>query len=174
MLKKKKICFISSTRADYSLLLPLILKIKKDKLFTLQLIVTGSHLDKKYGNTINEIEKEKIKIDYKVKILDKNHIIDRLSTIKSTSEALQNISICISKLNPDLLILLGDRYEILAASIGASFLRIPIAHIHGGEFTEGAIDDSIRHSITKMSSLHLVSQSLSEKVIQLGVTKKCF
>ena len=76
-------------------------------------------------------------------------------------------------MNPDLLILLGDRYEILAASIGASFLRIPIAHIHGGELTEGAIDDSIRHSITKMSSLHLVSHEVYRKrVIQLGESPK--
>lgn len=162
-----KISVVTGTRAEYGLLSNLIKLINKDKNFELQLIVTGSHLLKKYGKTFNEIKKDKIKISNKINILSgsdsENSIID------ATSNALSKIGYALKKFSPKALIILGDRYEILGAAIAANFLRIPIYHFHGGERTEGLIDESIRHAISKMSTLHFVANSVYRKrVIQLG------
>lgn len=162
-----KISVVTGTRAEYGLLSNLIKLINQDKNFKLQLIVTGSHLLKKYGETYNEIKKDKIVISKKINILSgsdsENSIID------ATSNALSKIGHALKKFSPKALIILGDRYEILGAAIAANFLRIPIYHFHGGERTEGLIDESIRHAISKMSTLHFVANSVYRKrVIQLG------
>ncbi len=169
--KKYKICFITGSRAEYGLLKNLIRLFQDDKTKATFLIVTGSHLSKKFGQTVNEIKEDKIKITKKINILQNND--SPISILKSTSVAIQKISNELIKIKPDLIIILGDRYEIFASAIAASFLRIPICHFHGGERTEGNIDEFMRHSITKMSSLHFVSNEVYKKrVIQLGEQPK--
>lgn len=156
----RKICVVTSTRAEYGIMSRLIKNLESDSDVELQLIVTGTHLSKKFGNTITEITSkitEKIDID-----IEKDPSI-------SMSFAIKNFSNVFKKLKPDILVVLGDRYEIMAVAISAILNNIPIAHIHGGETTEGAIDEAIRHSITKMSHLHFTScQEYRNRVIQLG------
>ena len=165
--KKNKICFVTGSRAEYGLLKNLIQIFNKDKSKNIDLIVTGSHLSKKFGQTINEIKNDKLKISKKINILENSD--SPLAILRYTSKALKKISLQLEKIKPDLLIILGDRFEIFATAIAASFLKIPICHFHGGESTEGNIDEFIRHSITKMSSLHFVTNNIYKKrVIQLG------
>ena len=128
--KARKICFLTGSRAEYGLLSGLIKKVQKNKSSSSQLIVTGTHLSKEYGNTIDFIIKDKIKISRKVDISLINNT--KLGVAKSLSLAVEKISRNLNNLNPDLLILLGDRYETFAAAVSATILNIPIAHIHGG------------------------------------------
>ncbi len=167
MLDIKKICVITGSRAEYGLLRKLIKILDVSELFQLQLIVTGSHLSKKFGETINEVEGDGFKINSKIDI---NLVSDTpIGISKSTSIGLSGFAGEFELLKPDMILVLGDRFEILSAVIAAMFARIPIAHIHGGELTEGAIDDAIRHSITKFSHLHFVGNEVYRKrVIQLG------
>ena len=165
---KKKICIISTSRADYSFLKPLVITFKKEKKFKTIFLVTGTHLVKKYGYSIKEIIKDKLKIDKKMSInlgeksSSKNISFLLGEYIKQFSKSLKNI-------NPDYLVLLGDRYEILSAALTAYIMNIPIIHIAGGEVTEGSYDDGFRHSITKLSSIHFVTTDQHRKrVIQLG------
>ena len=147
MLEIKKICVVTGTRAEYGLLRKLIKILDESKNIQLQLIVTGSHLSRKFGQTIKEVEGDGIKIDSKIDI---NLVSDTPKGIsESTSRGLSGFANEFELLNPDMVVVLGDRFEILSAVIAAMFSRIPIAHIHGGELTEGAVDDAIRHSITK-------------------------
>ncbi len=163
----KKICFISGSRADYGLMSNFMKLVKKDKKFLLQLIVTGTHLSPQHGYTYKEILKDNFSIDAKV---DLNIINDRpIDICQYMSLAINEISKKLNYLKPDLIVLLGDRYEIFAASSAALIYQIPICHLHGGEITTGSIDDSFRHSITKMSNLHFVSNQIYKKrVNQLG------
>ena len=164
---KRKICFITTSRADFGILSGLIKKFKKDKSLITKLIVTGSHLSNNFGKTVVEIKNSKIKIDYKVKILKK---------INSDSDINKTLSITLNKFNelfnllkPNLIILLGDRYETLGVAISALNLKIPIAHINGGEKTTGSVDDIYRHCITKMSNLHFTSNiKYKKRINQLG------
>lgn len=160
-----KICVITGSRAEYGLLEPLINKIKNDKELQLQLIVTGMHLHIEFGNTYKQIEKE-YEISSKINL----ELIKYQEDIAS-SMAIANIefSKAFNSLNPDLIIILGDRFEIFSVATVATILNIPIAHIHGGELTYGAIDDAFRHSITKMSHLHFTSTNIyKNRVIQMG------
>ena len=167
----KKVCFISGSRSDYGLLMPLMKLIKKDKNFIFQLIVTGTHLSKRHNSTFKEIIKDKFKINYLININVKGH--KKEDICKSMSIATKNISFKLKLLKPDLIILLGDRYEIFSACSAAFVHQIPICHLHGGELTRGSIDDGFRHSITKMSNLHLVStEKYSKRVKQLGENPK--
>lgn len=167
----KKIAVVTGTRADYGLLKPLLEGIEKHEGFSLQLIVTAMHLSKEFGYTVSEIENDGFSIAKKIDCLLSSD--SAVGVSKSLSLALIGISEALAELEPDLLILLGDRTEILAAAIAASNANIPIAHIHGGETTEGAVDESIRHSITKMSYWHFTSTEVYRKrVIQLGEDPK--
>ncbi len=169
--QKLDITIVTGTRAEFGLLKKLIKKINKDEQLNLSLSVTGSHLSSLHGETINEIINEGLKIDSKV---DLNLKFDNPKNISSaTANGIIGYSKIFSKFKPDLLIILGDRYEILAAVLAACFENIPIAHIHGGERTEGLIDESIRHAITKFSHLHFVACEIYRKrVIQLGENPK--
>ena len=160
----RKICVVTGTRAEYGLLYWLLKEIEADK--ELQLIATGMHLSPEFGLTYQTIEKE-FKINKKIEML----LSSDTSVGISKSMGLAQISFAESydELKPDIVIVLGDRYEIFSATSAAMIARIPIAHIHGGEKTEGAFDESIRHSITKMSHLHFTATNeYKNRVIQLG------
>lgn len=163
----KKIAVVTSTRAEYGLLSRLIKRIFEDEQVILDLIVSGGHLSKKQGYTVKEIESDGFPISHKIPILEEN---DTPRDISSTmANALKLFGECFEKDKPDLLIVLGDRTEMLSVVIAAVNERIPVAHIHGGEITEGAIDDCVRHAITKMSYLHFTScEQYRKRVIQLG------
>lgn len=164
----RKICVVTGTRAEYGLLSRLIGLIHDSAETQLQLIATNMHLSSKYGNTYLEIEKDGFTIDKKIPILEEGND-DANATLKSMSKALSGFADAYDGLKPDMVVVLGDRYEILAAATAALIERIPTAHIHGGEITEGAYDDAIRHSITKMSHLHFTStEEYRKRVIQLG------
>ena len=163
----RKICVVTGTRAEYGLLRPLLLILKNDPEIELQLIVTGSHLSAQHGSTVNEIEADGFTPSAKlpVDLADDS----KLGVAKVMAHTTSQIAESFSRLTPDVVVLLGDRYEILAAAQAALIIGIPVAHIHGGEVTTGAFDDSIRHAITKMSSLHFVAaQEYARRVVQLG------
>lgn len=165
----RKICVVTGTRAEYGLMSRLIRLINDSDKTQLQLIATNMHLSTKYGNTYQEIEADGIRIDKKVPIIDDNAPDTAEETLHSMSRALSGFAEAYTELKPDLIVMLGDRYEILAAATAALIERIPVAHLHGGEITEGAYDDAIRHSITKMSHLHFTStEDYRKRVIQLG------
>jgi len=158
---------VTGSRADYGLLKRLMKLIDSDPKMKLQIIVTGSHLSSKHGFTYKEIEEDGFQIDFKVDIIE--NIIDAQSTARAMSKAQIEITKISSEIKPDLMLVLGDRYEILSAVISALLTNVPVAHIHGGEVTTGAFDDSIRNAITKMSHLHFVATANSKnRVIQMG------
>ena len=164
----RKICFITGTRAEYGLLSRLMKMIQDDQDTQLQIVATNMHLSPKFGNTYQEIENDGFTIDKKIPILEDGKD-DANATLKSMAKALTGFADAYDELKPDMVVVLGDRYEILAAATAALIERIPIAHIHGGEITEGAYDDAIRHSITKMSHLHFAStEEYRKRIIQLG------
>ena len=164
---KRKICVITGGRAEYGLLERLMRGIQKSDALQLQLIATGMHLLPAFGLTYQEIERDGFAIDRKVESITG---IDTPADIaKSMGLAMHGFADALSGLQPDLIVLLGDRYEIFAAAASALVLRIPVAHLHGGELTEGAYDDALRHSITKMSHLHFVAaEPYRQRVMQLG------
>ncbi len=165
----RKICIVTGTRAEYGLLSRLMKLINDSSETQLQIIATNMHLSPKYGNTYQEIENDGFTIDCKVPIIDENGKDDANATLKSMTKALAGFADAYDALKPDLVVVLGDRYEILAAATAALIERIPIAHIHGGEITEGAYDDAIRHAITKMSHLHFpTTEDYRKRIIQLG------
>ena len=154
-MKQRKICIVTGTRAEYGLLSFLMKSIKQEQGLKLQIIATGMHLSPEYGLTYKEIQEDGFIIDKMLEMLVSG---DKPTAItKSTGLGLIGFASSFKELDPDLVILLGDRFEVFAAAISATFARIPIAHIHGGETTEGAFDEAIRHSITKMSWFHFVS-----------------
>lgn len=167
MKKKKKICIITGTRAEYGLFYPLLKKIQVDGQLELQICVSGMHLSPEFGLTYKVIENDGFEVNEKVEMLLSSDT--EVGVTKSIGLGIIGFADTLNRLKPDLLILLGDRFETLAAAITALIARIPIAHLYGGELTEGVIDEAIRHSITKMSILHLVStEEYKRRVIQLG------
>ena len=169
--KFKKICVVTGSRAEYGLLKKILLLIKKEKLFELQLVVTGSHLSKKHGFTIKKIIKDQFKIKNRIDLkLDKDNTV---SLANSMSLGLSKFVKIFKKNKPDIIILLGDRYEIFVASVAATLSRIPVGHIHGGEITKSLVDEAFRHSITKMSHLHFTATNeYKKRVIQMGEIPK--
>ncbi|MGI1677488.1 MAG: UDP-N-acetylglucosamine 2-epimerase (hydrolyzing) [Cellvibrionaceae bacterium] len=162
-----KIAVFTGTRADYGLLYWLMRDIQSDPGLTLQLIVSGTHLSPEFGLTYQEIVADGFEIDSKVEMLLSSDTAKGI--VKSIGLATLGFADEFSRLAPDLLIILGDRFEALAAAQSAMILKIPILHLHGGEITEGAYDDAIRHAITKLSLLHCTSmETYRQRVIQLG------
>lgn len=165
-MSQKKVCVVTGTRAEYGLLYWLMKELDRHRDFHLQLIVTGMHLSPEFGLTYKEIEKD-FTITKKIEMLLSSDTSVGIS--KSMGLAQISFAEAYDEMEPDLLILLGDRYEIFAAASAAMIARIPIAHLHGGETTEGAFDEAMRHSITKMSHLHFTAtEEYRNRVIQLG------
>ncbi|MFC1590169.1 UDP-N-acetylglucosamine 2-epimerase, partial [Candidatus Omnitrophota bacterium] len=163
----RKICVVTGSRADYAALRPLLYELKDDRTLKLQLVATGMHLSSDFGLTYREIEKDGFKIDEKIKILSSSDTPAGIS--KSMGLAMTGLAKAYERLAPDILVVYGDRFEIFSAASAALVSRIPVAHISGGAITEGALDDSFRHSITKMSHLHFTTTEENRKrVIQLG------
>lgn len=162
----RKICVVTGTRAEYGLLYWLLKEIEADSELKLQLIVTGMHLSPEFGLTYKEIEKE-FKIDKKIEILSSSHT--SLDICAEMARVYEKFAPALAELKPDILVLLGDRYEIFGVAGVASIMQIPIAHIHGGETTQGAFDEAFRHSITKMSHIHFAATNeYANRIIQLG------
>jgi len=146
---------------------PLIRLIHEDPDITLQLVVTGSHLEEKFGHTVNEIESDGYPIACRVPLGLSEH--STIATAAATGRSVTLLADAFAELTPDIIVLLGDRYEIFGAAAAAMILRIPVAHIHGGEATEGLIDEAIRHSVSKMSQLHFsAAEEYRNRIIQLG------
>ncbi len=166
----KKICVVTGSRAEYGLLKPLIEAILNEKKWKLQLVVTGMHLSPEFGLTYNKV-KQDFRIDKKVEMLLSSDTTE--GVVKSMGIGLIGFADALKELHPDLIVILGDRFEILAVSQTALIYKIPVAHINGGEITEGAYDDSIRNAITKMSHLHFASTEIYRaRIIQMGENPK--
>lgn len=169
---KPKICVVTGSRAEYGLLYWILRGIQDAETLELQLVVTGMHLSNEFGYTIREIERDGFQISRKVEMLVSSD--SRVGVAKSTGLGIIGFADVLEELKPDLVVLLGDRFEILSAACACLFALIPIAHIHGGEITQGAFDDAIRHSVTKMSALHFTStDEYRRRVIQLGEHPDC-
>jgi len=163
----RKICIITGTRAEYGLLRWVMQGIKDDPELTLQIIATGMHLSPEFGLTYRDIEHDGFLIDRKVEMLTSSDT--PVGIAKSMGLGMIGFADALSELKPDLVVVLGDRFEIFSAVSAALVARIPVAHLHGGELTEGAFDDAMRHAITKMSHLHFVAaEEYRRRVIQLG------
>lgn len=163
----RKIAVFTGTRAEYGLLFWLMKALQQSEDFQLQLLVSGAHLSPQFGETWQQIESDGFEISEKVEMLLSSD--SPIGVVKSLGLATIGYADALAKLSPDLLIVLGDRYETLAIAQTALIMKIPLAHIHGGELTFGAYDDSIRHAITKMASLHFVAtESYRKRVLQLG------
>jgi len=169
-MKKRKICVVTASRAEYGLLYWLMKEIENDLDLQLQLVVTGMHLCEEFGNTYKEIEKE-FKIDEKIDIqLNNDNPIDICNSMGIAQSSFGKV---LDELKPDIVVILGDRYEMFSVASSSMILNIPMAHLHGGELTAGAYDDAIRHSITKMSHLHFTAtEEYRNRVIQLGENPK--
>jgi len=163
----KKICVVTGTRAEYGLLSSLLRELKADKQIELQIVATGMHLSPEFGMTVKEIEEDGFQINKNIEILLSSDT--SVGVCKSMGLGMISFAEIFQELLPEVIIVLGDRFEIFAAVSTALISQIPVAHIHGGELTEGAFDDSIRHSITKMSHIHFVAtEEYRRRVIQLG------
>jgi UDP-N-acetylglucosamine 2-epimerase (non-hydrolysing)/GDP/UDP-N,N'-diacetylbacillosamine 2-epimerase (hydrolysing) len=163
----RKICVISGTRADYGLLYWLMREISSDPALQLQLLVTGTHLSPLHGNTEKLILKDGFAIAAKVPLPLKDN--SDIGITKAVSWAIDKIGIALTRISPDMVVVLGDRYEMFAAATAAFIQKLPLAHIHGGEVTEGALDDGFRHAISKMATVHFpVTQSAQNRLIRMG------
>lgn len=164
---KRKICIVTGTRAEYGLLFRIMKEIQADDELELNLIATGMHLSPEFGLTYKQIEEDGFIIDEKIEMLLSSDT--PVAIAKSMGIATMGFADAFQRLKPDILVLLGDRFEIFSAAQTALIMRIPVAHISGGELTEGAIDDAIRHSLTKMSHIHFTAnEEYARRVIQLG------
>ena len=163
----RSVCVITGTRADYGLLSPLMRLIDEEADLTLQVMATCMHLSPAFGETVRHIEADGFDVDERVEMLLSSDT--ELGAAKSTGLGVISIADALVRLAPDVVVILGDRFEALAAATAAFMLRIPIAHVHGGELTEGALDDGIRHAITQLSLLHFAStDAYRRRIIQLG------
>jgi len=166
-MSRRKVCVVTGTRAEYGLLYPILKEIESRKELLLQLVVTTAHLSDEFGSTYKQIEKDGFAINEKIDNLLPSD--EKSSIAKSTGLATMLLADSFKQLNSDIVLLLGDRFEAHAAATTALLMNIPIAHVHGGEITEGAVDEQIRHSITKMSQLHFCStEAYRQRVIQMG------
>jgi len=166
-MSKQKVVVFTSTRADYGIFRPLLERLSKHKSFDVSLIVTGTHLSPLHGLTISEIDADGYPISAIINVWSESD--SPIDQSQGLSKAMNNFSIALNELRPDLLIILGDRLEVLAIATCALILDIPIAHIHGGEITRGAMDDKIRHAITKIATIHFpATKEFAIRIEQLG------
>ena len=163
----RKICFITGTRADFGIMSPIMRLVAESKDAELQIIATNMHLSDKFGKTVQEIEKDGFQVNFCINCLEDED--SAAETVRSMSRLLAGLSETLPILKPDLTVILGDRYEALASSLASVTLGIPVAHLHGGETTEGAMDDMFRHAITKLSTLHFAATPLyASRIIRMG------
>ena len=166
-MNRRKICVVTATRAEYGLLTALLTHLRANYGVELQLVVTGAHLSTSFGFTVRNIERDGFPISARIPVAVEDD--SAIGVTEALAQTTIGLARAFEELRPDLLVLLGDRYEMLGAAQAAMLARIPIAHIHGGEATEGLIDEAIRHAITKMSHLHFVAaDEFRKRVIQLG------
>ena len=166
-MEKRKICVITGSRAEYGLLKRTMNLIQNSKFLELQIIVTGMHLVEKFGKTVNEIKNDNFIIDKEIDVLMGND--DPKSISKSIGLGVILFSEALDSLKPDIVLVLGDRFEILPCAIASMVQRIPLAHIHGGEVTPNLIDEAIRHSISKMAHIHFAAtETYERRLIQMG------
>jgi UDP-hydrolysing UDP-N-acetyl-D-glucosamine 2-epimerase len=164
---RRKLCVVTTSRADYGLLYWLMKEIRSDDALQLQLIVTGMHLAPEFGLTYRQVEKDGFTIDRRIDMLLSSD--SEKAIVKSIGIGLLGFSDALDELQPDIMVVLGDRFELLSATISALSQRIPIAHIHGGETSQGAIDEAVRHSITKMATMHFpATEVYRERIVQMG------
>jgi len=169
-----RLCIFSGNRAEYGLLSPIIKNLNKSKKIKVFFIVSGSHVEKKFGETINEIKKDKIKIYQVIKLFKSNRSKDQIDyTPKNISEIIEKYSTCLKKIMPDYNLVYADRFESFGATIASSQMNIPTIHIEGGDKTEGGtLDDSVRHAMTKISHIHITTNDNAKKrIIKLGEEK---
>ena len=167
MSERRKICVVTGTRAEYGILSNLMKHLHTDERVELQIIATNMHLSPEFGMTVHEIEADGFTVDKKVEMLLSSDTA--VGTVKSMGVALLGLADAYRELMPDLIVILGDRYEMLAAASASAIFGLPVAHLYGGEVTEGAYDDCIRHAITKLSYLHFTStEEYRRRVIQMG------
>ncbi len=170
-----KVCIFSGNRAEYGLLSPIIKSLKKSKKIKTYFIISGSHLDKNFGKTINEINKDKIKIHKKIKLKSANYSKKEAVeyTPKSISEIIDKYCYCLKKIKPDYNLVYADRFETFGATIASTQMNIPTIHIEGGDKTEGGtLDDSVRHAMTKISHIHITTnENAKKRIINLGEEK---
>ena len=164
---RRRISVVTGSRAEYGILLPVLRGIQQSKTLELQLIVTGMHLSPEFGLTFQDIIADGFNIDARVEMLLSSDT--PVGVAKSIGLGIIGMAEALDRLRPDMLLLIGDRFEILAAAQAALVARIPVAHIAGGDSTEGAFDEAIRHSLTKMSHVHFVTnRAAAERVARLG------
>lgn len=163
----KKICFVTGTRADYGIMAPLMQALNRRKEIELQIIATNMHLSPQFGMTVNEIIADGLNVDWRIDSLLSGD--SPASTVKTMGLTQIGMADALTHLRPDLIVILGDRYEMLAAASAALIFRVPVAHLYGGETTEGAYDDAIRHAITQLSTYHFTStEQYAQRVISMG------
>ena len=163
----KKICFITGTRADYGIMAPVMREIENSSEAELQIIATNMHLSPEFGMTVREIESDGFTVDVKIESLGSGGTAK--ATVESMAKVQEGLAEVFVNLKPDLVVILGDRYEALAAASAAVVFNIPVAHLHGGETTEGAIDNRFRHAITQLSTYHFAATpQYAEKIISMG------
>lgn len=166
-MSRRKICIVTTSRADFGLLRGLFGSVKADPALQLQVIASGMHLAAKFGSTLSEIEAAGVHVDWRVDMQLKG--TTDLANVKSIGHGVMGFADALAELKPALVVLLGDRFELLAAASAALVLKIPLAHIHGGERSEGAIDEAVRHAITKMAALHFpATETYRRRIIQMG------
>lgn len=164
---KRKICIVTSTRADWGLLSGVAKALNDSESVELQIIATNMHLDPRFGMTVNEILDDGFTVNERVEMPAASD--SPADTAVATAKCLEGMARAFQRLKPDILVILGDRYEMLAVATAATIMRIPIAHISGGEISEGAFDDSIRHALTKLSTLHFTAtNAYRNRVISMG------
>ena len=164
---KRKVCIVTGTRAEWGLLSGIAQQLKLREDVELQIVATNMHLDARYGHTIDDIFAMGFDVDAQVPMMADDDSM--VSTAKAMAKCTEGMADAFAQLSPDVIVILGDRYEMLSVASVATVMRIPIIHLHGGEISEGAIDDSIRHAITKLSSLHLTAtEQYRNRVIQMG------
>ena len=162
-----RVCVITATRAEYGILQPLMYELKQSAAIALQLIVTGTHLSQLYGTTSNQIVDDGFEVDEYVTVLEEGDDVSAL--LQTMANVQQRIGAALARLMPDVVVVLGDRYELIPLVSTCAMMQIPVCHIHGGEITQGAVDDMFRHAITKMSHVHFAStKQYANRIIQLG------